>query len=83
MPSQLKPFFDRRIANFDYRKTDEKDKVDNPFTQMNADFLNHFESSLADYRQMCGIANGQIEAQNIHFEGKVYEPENLPIEPLK
>ena len=83
MPSQLKPFFDRRIVNFDYRKTDEKDKVDNPFTQTNADFLNHFESSLADYRQMCGIANGQIEAQNIHFEGKVYEPDNLPIEPLK
>jgi len=57
--------------------------VRHPFTQMNADFLNHFESLLADYRQMCGIANGQIEAQNIHFEGKVYEPDNLPIEPLK
>ena len=83
MPSQLKPFLNRRIVSFDYRKTDGKDNVENPFTQANADFINHYESLLVDYRQMCGIANGQIEAQNIHFEGKVYTPDNLPIETLK
>jgi len=83
IPSQLKPFFDRRIVGFDYQKTEGKDNVENPFTQANADFINHYESLLEDYQQMCGIANGQIEAQNIHFEGKVYTPDNLPIETLK
>lgn len=83
MPSHLKPFFDRRIQNFDYTKIDTKAIVDNPFTKENADFLNQFDTEIDDYQKMCGIANGQIEAENITFDGKVYNKKNLPIEKEK
>ena len=82
MDERLVPFFSGNIYEFDINHADNSPAV-SPFTRENAIKIAKLTTGINDYNLLVRIRKGEVEADDVEYDGIIYDRKHLPIDELK
>ena len=82
MDERLVPFFAGNIYEFDVYHADDAPAV-SPFTRENAIKIAKLTAGINDHNLLVRIRKGEVEADDVEYDGVIYDRKHLPIDDLR
>lgn len=80
---RLMPFFAGHIYEFDLDRADSNTPATSPFTVVNAIKISKLATGTNDYSLLLKIRNKEVDADDVEYDGVIYNRKHLPIDDLK
>lgn len=80
---RLMPFFAGHIYEFDLDRADSNTPATSPFTVVNAIKISKLATGTNDYSLLLKIKNKEVDADDVEYDGVIYNRKHLPIDDLK
>lgn len=80
---RLVPFFAGHIYEFDLDRADSNTPATSPFTVVNAIKISKLATGTNDYSLFLKIKNKEVDADDVEYDGVIYNRKHLPIDDLK
>ena len=82
MDERLEPFFSGNVYEFDLYHADNTPAT-SPFTRENAIKIARLTTGINDYNLLLRIRDKEVEADDVEYDGVIYDSKHLPIDELK